>query len=595
MAPDNSSCMFSWSVDRLLMTPFVRTVSIVACVLGLCLWGWEVWQPYGDLGLKSESQTRSITFTGDPETITVVSGGPASLAGLRTGDTVLPAALAPADRWAYIGRTMPGQHIRIIARRNAGPLSFDVVARANSDRIRSVIFRRRLDVLWMIAFALLLLVRGKSSARARMLGVILLCWGIGNELWRVHFWSPWLPLNVTAEWLDKMTDMLEVVVGFWFVQTFGRPSRMQTLLGRVACASALGYTGLITVSLASTVAGAPTTLGPTAFALLDCAYVLFAASVGFAIASAANERGALLWAAIPLVALMFTDGYAFFIGIFVPGWAPSLPAVGAVTTVGWYFMPAGVTYSVLSRRVIDLGFVLNRTLVYSGVTFVLVGTFTLAEWILATWFESATKLQNTAISAGIAILLGFSVRIIHQRVDRIVDVVFFRKRHANEEAIRAFGEEAPYITDVGALLDRTERTLRERSEAATVAVLVQGDDGRFGAIDENDPAIVRMKARRAMIDLSKLETELPGAHAFPLVARGRLIGAIALGSRTTGEFYTPDEIRAIGALADGVAMGLDLMRSQHENRSTHEIVAALHQLRSDFRSDLAEFLQIVRK
>ena len=38
-------------------------------------------------------------------------------------------------------------------------------------------------------------------------------------------------------------------------------------------------------------------------------------------------------------------------------------------------MPVGLTYSVLSRRLLDVGFALNRAVVYSAVSVVVVGLF----------------------------------------------------------------------------------------------------------------------------------------------------------------------------------------------------------------------------
>lgn len=96
----------------------------------------------------------------------------------------------------------------------------------------------------------------------------------------------------------------------------------------------------------------------------------------------------------------------------------------------WLFVgPALLTYAVLSRRIVDLGFVLNRAAVYSVVSLVLLGCFILTEWALAGALSDANRTTNVAAAAAIAIALGLSMRFVHTRVDKIVDRIFFAIYH----------------------------------------------------------------------------------------------------------------------------------------------------------------------
>jgi hypothetical protein len=59
-----------------------------------------------------------------------------------------------------------------------------------------------------------------------------------------------------------------------------------------------------------------------------------------------------------------------------------------------FLAPVALTYAALSRRLIDVGFVLNRAAVFSGVSIIVVGLFMLGEAVLGFWFSHATHIRS---------------------------------------------------------------------------------------------------------------------------------------------------------------------------------------------------------
>ena len=125
-----------------------------------------------------------------------------------------------------------------------------------------------------------------------------------------------------------------------------------------------------------------------------------------------------------------------------------------LTNIAEFILPLGLSYSILNKRLLDVGFALNRATVFTLVSLVVLGAFTLAEWALGGWLHSANKVTNVAVSAGLALLLGLSIHPIHSRVDRFVDNVFFRKRHDDEKALQRFAHEATFMTDGDVMIER---------------------------------------------------------------------------------------------------------------------------------------------
>jgi hypothetical protein len=234
--------------------------------------------------------------------------------------------------------------------------------------------------------------------------------------------------------------------------------------------------------------------------------------------------------------------------------------------------PLVVTYVALNRRLIDIGFVLNRAAVFGIVSAIVIGAFILVEWAVGQWLVSASHTTGVVAGMVVALALGLSMRYIHRYVDVFVDRVFFRKRHDDEAALRRFAGESAYINDRDILLSRAIREVLAHTDADGAAILVRDEaqgyvsrgDGFRAHIDRDDPGIVALKAWSKPVDLHSLEdSELRGELAFPMISRGDLVGALVCGPKRDGEAYAPDECDALLALARGVGTALDTLSNQN--------------------------------
>lgn len=244
-----------------------------------------------------------------------------------------------------------------------------------------------------------------------------------------------------------------------------------------------------------------------------------------------------------------------------------VPVVDELALVPLGLLPIGLAYVILRHRVIDVGFVLNRAVVYTGVSLVIVGVFVIVETLLAKYVESTSHATSITVQMAVALGLGFSVRYIHARVDRFVDAALFRERHLAEAAIRTFAHDAAYVTDANILAGRCIDAVERYMHAHGAGLWLARDDGTYQAIastlpqgpaaGENDPAILAMRARRVVVDLRESGSVLPGTIAFPMIVRGELMGALACGPKPGDESYAPDERDCLAALASAVGHALE--------------------------------------
>jgi hypothetical protein len=241
--------------------------------------------------------------------------------------------------------------------------------------------------------------------------------------------------------------------------------------------------------------------------------------------------------------------------------------------------PLGCAYAILRHRIIDVNFVLNRTLVYTILTTFAVGVFVLLEDILTK--IAAGHGVSLAVELAVALALGFSFNALHRRTEIILERTLFRRKHEAALRLQRLSEEAPYIEGADALLTRAMSDITQAVGAREAAVY-ERRDGAYrlaaasaapqmpGAIPIDDPAFVRLRKDLSQVDLSDVTSAMGGEGlAFALAVRGQLFGAFFCGRSIDGETYAPDEIVML-------------------RKVLHEVGAELHAIRDRERGDLLE-------
>jgi hypothetical protein len=581
------------------------------CALGFVLTANAVWTGAYTLGVDP-GVTRSYTsplvvpkVTGEAPFVIRIDAPPGSAAyrqGLRSGDLLDLRLLTPGERYRWINYfRLAGQRADVPIERDGKRLVVSAVSESRSLLATGGALSFGWDTwlalfgfIWTLTFAAVIAWKRSESKEARILSLLLSTSVLSNGFTPLNFVTPWPALDATAAFLSSALYGLTTALLATYAMAF---APLPNLLRRILMWLSYSSAALMPIYGLAYVAGAWTgTLDPMqawyagTVAQLAIAVSPFVFPVLCAIATIAQTRGAdrarLVWATSAL-------GIQYFAAAVV-GLATSfnLPLSSNVElllyNVTGFITPVVLTYVALIRRILDIGFALNRALVFSAVSLVFVGAFLVVEWALGEWLSSASHTTNLVVGAAIALVLGLSVRSIHKRIDQFLDTVFFRKRHEDEYAIRAFGHEAAYITDAGLLLARAKAMLEEHADATGVAVLLDDGHGSYGGTSENDAAIVSLKTWRKSVDLHTIDTTLQGEFAYPMVARGHLVGAIVLGPKRSGDPYAPDESDAILHLAHGVGGAFDVL-SASGHASRDGLLEAIRTMSGDLRASQLKF------
>lgn len=542
-----------------------RTAALLLIALAVAFVAYQLTLPDSDdFGLHFQTP---LGTAGTVRIGSVDAGSPAQAAGIRAGDTV-NYGNNQLDR-AKVVYASAGSHVIVTVNGNRR-VTF-TVRRMPQRPIPWTAFVIRLAFLLVAG---LLAWRRPADPAARALVAFLWCFGLSIAMSNGVLPTPLLSLIVL-----KIVYLALFYLGMGAAATFAArfPSGTPQPLPRVLAAVATLF------SIAAAAAVGPAVLfvrnarlAPQLNAAFLFAFValglLVVATLAVAYAQgAASERQRRRWVFLllglclagPIVDVIIQSTFGF------QQWVDTL------TLLPLGVLPFGLAYVILRHRVIDVGFVLNRAVVYTGVSIVVVAVFVIVESLLSKYVEQTSHIGSIATQLFVALILGFSVRAIHTRVDRFVDAVLFRERHLAETAIRFFAHDASYITDADVLVTRCVKTIERYAYARGAGVWTAQSPTYAAAastfeaspsVGENDPAIVAMRARRAIVELRGTESDLPGALAFPMIVRGELLGVLLCGPKTDDEIYAPDERDALAGLATSVGHALDAIEVRELRR-----------------------------
>jgi hypothetical protein len=267
-------------------------------------------------------------------------------------------------------------------------------------------------------------------------------------------------------------------------------------------------------------------------------------------------------------------------------WSSAAVLAGTLGTLAY-------AYPVLRHDVFGVGFAVNRAVIYSLVTGLVVGAFAAANWFLGLALKSTgLALPVDLILAGCA---GLSLNVVQRRVTVTVDRVLFRRRYAAEQRLRHAARALNRARDERSIHDAIVAEPCETLALNAAALFIRDDAGAYRrVVDYGWPAealreipesdrFVRFllggDGTPVVMDQVPHPDDLPhGAprprHAFPMWSRGELVGIAFYSAHRSGAVLDPQEVSAIERIADAATAAFDRVAAAALRRTQEELAAA---------------------
>jgi signal transduction histidine kinase len=295
-------------------------------------------------------------------------------------------------------------------------------------------------------------------------------------------------------------------------------------------------------------------------------FLLISAAGAAAIASlvlrlrrgSAEERQQLKWIAfaVALAALTATA-------------AELLPFdLAALQLVAVPLVPAAVGVAILRYRLWDIDPILNRSLVYAGLTACVVGLYVGVVTLLGALFARRADLVASLLATGLVAVLFQPLR---QRLQRAVNRLMYGERDDPYAVISRVGRRLEEVAAPEAVLPAVAETVARALRLSSVAIELRAGGGFEPVATVGTPA-----GRPESLELSY---------------QGESVGRIVVGPRAAGEELSAADRRLLADLARQAAVAAHAVRLTADlQRSRERLVSAQEEERRRLRRDLHDGL-----
>lgn len=575
----------------------LRTFVVVALSLIVLVAGGldfrRIWVPIGQFGYQVD---------GNDVVVYVADGSPAAKAGVQVGDVVELPSTPPQFRYYAVdaGTLEANQSITFALRHDGRSRLITLVSAPQVTETYYAAYR-----IAVLAIAFLYISLGAALVLLRpsrmTWGFWLYC--LANAPFTffsagLFFGYPWPYIAYVLQWTLTSAGVVGLLAfALCFLNEPIKGWRASTLRAMPWLFIGLVAFGIYYTYLWGWLGGPPGELFNRAYVTMP-AVVLLAVMFLFVetyVRSRGQDQQRIRWV-VAVFGVNLAIQFAYnFLNIY---WASQPLWVAHLMQLSTVMVPLAVAYAVIKHRIIDVSFVVNRTLVYGVLTTILVGAFSIIDWFFTDYLRLARLGTIAEVASVVAFGLWFNA--LHRRVDTFIDATFFRQRHKAEvqlardaaalplapttSAVAHFlvSEPVHAMTLASAALFRRDTNgvfVREQSEGWS-----SDDISRLGA--EDDPLLMLAQTERGPLSLydHRWRTEsLPTGPArpvlaLPIIVRRELAAIVFFGSHTHGESLDPDEIEALAGLQVGAAAAYDHLDAEALRRENASIKARVRLL-----------------
>ncbi len=258
-----------------------------------------------------------------------------------------------------------------------------------------------------------------------------------------------------------------------------------------------------------------------------------------------------------------------------------------------------IAYAVLRYRLLNTDYVVSRAVLYASLSVLAASGYALLVSGISMIFGTVVNANNPFLIGMLVFVLALALNPLRERMQRVIDRLFFRGQAAHRELLENFAGELTQIVELPTIVALVRKYVTEVLQPVHFHVYVHDPlsdyyvatldekkrpttDIRFGA---NSPLPQTLSRHQKTLFLAEADTlplalltertrlALLGAQLFTaLPGQARLTGWLALGPRRSGEPYTSRDINFLAALSDQAALAVE--RAQvlaDKDRRVHEM------------------------
>lgn len=265
---------------------------------------------------------------------------------------------------------------------------------------------------------------------------------------------------------------------------------------------------------------------------------------------------------------------------FMEGIYPNLPPWTTLEAFILLFFPVALFAAIFRYQLFDIELVVQRSLVYTTLTGVLILLFNGALGAGGALFSRFMKEDSVWSVAMATLLLGLVASPIRQGLQRVIDRRFFPERREMRQRLSGLARELPALGKLPHMGQHLVARLREIFDSFSATLLIAEPDtkllrvlassaqghtvGSYPMVLElNDPAVEFLRRAHRALPATQLAARSPSfgklpdldqdGWAVPLFYQEDLTGILLVGHKNGQHAYTSEELELLNLLAHLVA------------------------------------------
>jgi hypothetical protein len=283
--------------------------------------------------------------------------------------------------------------------------------------------------------------------------------------------------------------------------------------------------------------------------------------------SVGDERQQMKWlayfmATAVIVQLLVFElpGALFYPELFYTIWYELI-----ILIVFWGY-PLIIGIAVFKYRLYAIDLVINRTLVYGGLTLVVVSIYALTVGVLSLLFHTSGSLVISLIATGI---IAAAFQPLHQRLQRGVNRLMFGERDDPAAVLAQLGQRLEAISQPEAVLPAIVETITQALKLPYAAIVLA---------DETVAAATGTQTNGPL-------------QTFPLVYQSEMVGQLQVAARAPGEGLSAADEQILRQVALQAGTAVHAIRLTHDlQQSRIRLVTTREEERRRLRRDLHDEL-----
>jgi hypothetical protein len=252
-----------------------------------------------------------------------------------------------------------------------------------------------------------------------------------------------------------------------------------------------------------------------------------------------DERQQIKWFAYAAVLLLAQFGFLLLLGLLSITLPEAVQEWFVVLSASALAIAAGI--AIFKYRLYDIDLLINRTLVYVPLTGILAGVYSASIALFQKVFLAVTGEASDAAIVITTLILASSFTPIKNSLQATVDKRYKEAPDPTRQ-LRAFSEQVRSFVQLNSPEQLAQRLLDE---------VISAFHSTGGAVYLD---------RDGNLELVQVRGNWDGTPrvSVPLKGRGEQFGAVALGARSNGSSYTPQDRQTLQEIADVVAQAIEL-------------------------------------